>query len=462
MSYTTKERAKIVYRGIWQVLITGIILFPFIYVWEHSLNVLLDRQYLNKGNILMWGVYLVLLILFLYVLGGYHIGRQKKSNLIISQTMGLFCTNSMEVVLTVLMVGRVKYIDEIVWGYVKLSVVQVALLFVLSVLGIDLYRKIFPPYRMLQIYGTHINKLSDKMNARGDKYHIEGKISCEEDLSVISREIERYDAVLINDVPSEKRNKILKVCFEQSRRVYFTPKISDIIVKSSDELNLFDTPLYYCRNQGMSVSQRFIKRLIDMIVALVGILITSPIMLVTAIAIYAYDRGPVFYRQTRCTIGGKEFRIFKFRSMITNAEKDGKARLATEHDNRITPVGRVIRAARIDELPQFFNILAGDMSVVGPRPERPEILREYCREVPEFAYRLRVKAGLTGYAQVFGKYNTTSYDKLKLDLIYVNKCSVLMDIRLILLTLKVIFLKDSTEGLDEGNTTAATKTKERN
>ena len=147
----------------------------------------------------------------------------------------------------------------------------------------------------------------------------------------------------------------------------------------------------------------------------------------------------------------------KFRSMITDAEKDGKARLATENDDRITPVGKFIRATRIDELPQFFNILKGDMSLVGPRPERPEINKEYYEELPEFAYRLRVKAGLTGYAQVYGKYNTTSYDKLKLDLIYVERCSILLDIQLILLTLRVVFTKDATEGLEEGQTNASTK-----
>ena len=179
-------------------------------------------------------------------------------------------------------------------------------------------------------------------------------------------------------------------------------------------------------------------------------------MLVAGIAIRCYDGGPAFYRQVRCTKDKREFEIIKFRSMVVDSEKDGKARLAAENDDRITPIGKFIRATRIDELPQFFNILKGDMSFVGPRPERPEIIAEYEQEIPEFAYRTRVKAGLTGYAQVYGKYNTTNLDKLKLDLIYVERGSILLDLKLILLTIKVVFIKDSTEGLEEGETTAGT------
>lgn len=424
------------------------------YVWREKLNPLLRASYENKGNILMWGVYFVLMVLFIHVFGGYKIGLSKKSNMMISQAIAMFCHNGVEIIITILIVGRVKYIGTIITSYGLLYLFQLLLVFLFSDLGINLYRAIFPPYRMLQIKGPYTNNLDKKMNQRGDKYVIETELSYQESLSVIEQAIEEYDAVLLNDVPSAVRNKILKICFDHSKKVYFTPKISDIMIKEAEELNLFDTPLFFARNIGMSVWQRMIKRAIDIIVSAIGIIITSPIMLVTAIAIHAYDKGPVLYKQTRCTIGGREFQVMKFRSMIVDAEKDGKARLATENDDRITPVGKFIRATRIDELPQFFNILRGEMSLVGPRPERPEIIREYCETVPEFAYRTKVKAGLTGYAQVYGKYNTTSYDKLKLDLIYVSKCSILLDIQLILLTLKVIFLKDSTEGLDEGKTTA--------
>ena len=200
----------------------------------------------------------------------------------------------------------------------------------------------------------------------------------------------------------------------------------------------------------MKLQFQYRNLLHDIILSLIAIILTSPVMLIAAIAIHKYDGGPVFFRQKRCTRNGRVFEILKFRSMIVDAEKDGKARLATENDDRITPVGHFIRKTRIDELPQFFNILKGDMSFVGPRPERPEIVAEYEKEFPEFDLRMKVKAGLTGYAQVYGKYNTTAYDKLKLDLIYVQKYSLLMDLRLIFMTLKVIFMKESTEGLDDG------------
>ena len=192
----------------------------------------------------------------------------------------------------------------------------------------------------------------------------------------------------------------------------------------------------------------------DIVISLAGIILSSPIILITAIAIKIYDGGSVFFRQSRCTIDNKVYQIIKFRSMITDAEKDGVARLATENDDRITPIGHFIRKTRIDEIPQFFNVLKGDMSIVGPRPERPEIIAEYCEQFPEFMYRTKVKAGLTGYAQVFGKYNTTSYDKLKWDLMYIEKFSIWLDLKLIIMTIKIVFMKESTEGLEEGKATA--------
>ena len=183
-------------------------------------------------------------------------------------------------------------------------------------------------------------------------------------------------------------------------------------------------------------------------------IVTSPIQLVTAILIKAYDGGPILYRQVRCTIGGKEFEILKFRSMRQDAEKDGVARLASKDDNRITPIGKFIRKVRIDELPQLFNILKGEMSFIGPRPERTQIIAKYIEEMPEFTLRMKVKAGLAGYAQVYGKYNTTPYDKLKLDLSYIENYSLWLDLKLMMLTLKILFKPESTEGVDENQTTA--------
>jgi exopolysaccharide biosynthesis polyprenyl glycosylphosphotransferase len=263
-----------------------------------------------------------------------------------------------------------------------------------------------------------------------------------------------YDGVIIWDVPSTFRNGLVKYCYGHNIRIYVMPKITDVLLKGSSELHLFDTPVLLIREYAIKIEQRAIKRLIDIMVSLILIILSSPVMLITAIAIKLYDGGPVLYKQVRCTAGRKEFMIMKFRSMLVDAEKDGVARLASKNDSRITPIGKFIRACRIDELPQLFNILSGDMSFIGPRPERPEIIDQYLREMPEFAFRMKVKAGLAGYAQVYGKYNTTPYDKLKLDLTYIENYSIWLDIKLMLLTVKILFTPDSTEGVDEDQVTA--------
>lgn len=171
-------------------------------------------------------------------------------------------------------------------------------------------------------------------------------------------------------------------------------------------------------------------------------------MLGIALAVRFCDGGPALYKQVRLTRNGKRFQILKFRSMRVDAEKDGFARLSTgKEDDRVTRVGRLLRMCRMDELPQLFNILAGDMSFVGPRPERPEIAEEYCRTIPDFRLRLQVKAGLTGYAQVYGKYNTDPYEKLQFDLLYINNMSVLTDLKLLFATAAILFLEKSTEGV---------------
>ena len=250
-------------------------------------------------------------------------------------------------------------------------------------------------------------------------------------------------------MPSHDRNVILKYCFQNSIRSYSVPKISDILLKSSNELNLFDSPLLLSRNMGLSIEQLFAKRLIDIIGALIGIIVSLPFFIIIGICIKLTDGGPVLYKQTRLTKDGKPFEIYKFRTMIQNAEKDGIPRLAAEGDPRILPIGRLLRRTRLDELPQIYNILKGDMSLVGPRPERPELVEEFTAEIPEFPSRMKVKAGLTGYAQVYGKYNTTAYDKLKLDLTYIRNYSVLLDLKLIFMTPKILFLKESTEGVQQ-------------
>lgn len=287
------------------------------------------------------------------------------------------------------------------------------------------------------------------MNAREDKYIISQIVSYHEGPERIKAEIAKYDSVIVGDIPAHERNYIIKYCFGQNIRTYSVPKISDILLRSSVELNLF-VRRCSCRGIiGLQIEQEIMKRIIDIVGSLIGIVITIPIFLIVGICIKMTDGGPVIYQQTRLTKNGKKFQIYKFRTMVQNAEADGKARLASEGDPRILPIGRVLRATRLDELPQIYNILKGDMSIVGPRPERPELAAELEKEIPEFSFRLQVKAGLTGYAQVYGKYNTTPYDKLKLDLTYIRNYSVLEDLKLIIMTPKIMLMKESTEGVKE-------------
>lgn len=450
----TKKSLKYPFRSVCNIITTLFVMFSFAYIWYNNLNPLQLKSFLMKGNFLVIGIYMFFFLLFMSVFGGYKLGIYTKTNIIISQTIALFCASFMQILFVIMLVGKVGHIPSILLSFCKMYVVQIVFVIIFTLVVMTIYHKFFNPYELLHIYADENDNISKRFLNQHLNYVIKDKISCFDTMENIIEHIDNFDVVMIDDIPTDKREIIQNLCYSKGKKVYFVPSINDIINKNSKYSHLLDTPLYFYKNNAMSYFERIVKRIGDIFISSFGIIITSPIMIAVSIAIFLYDKGPVFYKQTRYTKGGKIFKIIKFRSMIQNAENDGKARLASENDDRITPVGRFIRACRIDELPQFFNILKGDMSIVGPRPERPEIADEYCKQLPEFRYRLYVKAGLTGYAQVYGKYNTTFVDKLKLDMIYVGNASLLLDIQLILLTLKVIFQKESTEGLEEGKTIA--------
>jgi lipopolysaccharide/colanic/teichoic acid biosynthesis glycosyltransferase len=243
--------------------------------------------------------------------------------------------------------------------------------------------------------------------------------------------------------------------------VYMIPRVGDVIMSSAQQVHLFHLPMMRTGRYRPNPEYVILKRLFDIVSSALGLIVLSPLFLVIAVIIKASDKGPVFYKQERLTKDGKRFMIHKFRSMRVDAEKDGIPRLSSGvYDDRITPVGRFIRRYRIDELPQLFDILTGNLSVVGPRPERPEIAEEYMKEMPEFQLRLQAKAGLTGYAQIYGKYNTTPYDKLQLDLMYIAHPSFAEDIRICFATIRILFKPSSTEGVAAGQTTALEKREE--
>lgn len=425
-------------------------------LWQLYLNNIIEERFWRRGIWLLSALYGVLLVFFLQTYGGLKIGYLKRGNIIYSHILSLFIVNTIGYFILALIDKR--FHSPV--SFILLTVVDGIIVFIWVFLFQWIYGVLFPPRRLLVVYGVRpVFSIMEKIGARDDKYVIGGSISIDEGIDKIMEKAKEFEGIVVGDVPSHDRNLILKKCYDSSIRVYMIPKISDILVRSSTNLNLFDTPILLSKNEGLQIDQMAVKRFIDIVVSLIGIILTSPLFVMFGAAIHLADRGPIFYTQTRLTIDGKLFKIYKFRTMRVDAEKDGVARLAGEADNRITDVGKILRATRLDELPQLFNIIKGEMSLVGPRPERPEIAAEYMEDLPEFAMRLKMKAGLTGYAQVHGKYNTTPYDKLKLDLHYIRNYSLFMDLILIVLTPKVLFMKESTEGVGEGETNANNKDK---
>lgn len=448
-----EEFKKLILLGFAAVgLFLQVFIYRFFYYEYFMYPIKLFLPLWNKGHILLILIYAALLVMMNKMYGGTKIGYYRNVEVVFSQIFALLAVNV------------ITYFQNSVMSMHLLNVGPFAFMTVLqgvaaaawTVIATLIYKNIFAPRRLLVVYGERsADDILKKFASRKDKYTIEKCINVSEGIGTICAEcLNGYNAVVVWDIEVEQRNEIMKFCYGKNIRVYIMPHISDVILKGSDMLNLFDTPIFLTREYVLTMDQRFFKRMIDLVCALILVIVTSPIMLITAIIVKLYDGGPVLYKQVRVTRDDKEFKIMKFRSMRVDAEKDGVARLASKNDNRITPIGKFIRKVRIDELPQLFNIIKGEMSFIGPRPERPEIIEQYLKEMPEFAYRTKVKAGLAGYAQVYGKYNTTPYDKLKLDLTYIENYTLWMDIKLMLLTLKILFSPESTEGVDEQQITA--------
>jgi exopolysaccharide biosynthesis polyprenyl glycosylphosphotransferase len=429
----------------------------YIYLWFEYYYPIINNfnrglKFERNGHLVVAGLYIVLLLFFNNTYGGMKIGYLKPVDVFLSQFFSLIFVN----VITYFQLSLMNNWLVPVRYFVKAMPIQLVIAALCTYISNLVYRKVFPPREMLLIHGEReIDSILQKFATRRDKYRITKCMDIKEGIERLEEEALRgYGAVVLWDIPTMERNLLLKYFYSRSVRVYTMPKIPDVLLKGSDQLHLFDTPIFLTREYALTVGQRAAKRTIDIVCSILLLIIACPFMLLTALLIKCYDRGPVFYKQVRCTRDARRFSIIKFRSMRVDAEKDGVARLAARHDDRITPIGRFIRAVRIDELPQLFNILKGDMSFIGPRPERPEIIEQYMREMPEFAFRMKVKAGLAGYAQVYGKYNTTPYDKLKLDLTYVENYSVWLDLKLMLLTLKILIKPESTEGVESSQVTA--------
>ncbi|MBR5438501.1 MAG: exopolysaccharide biosynthesis polyprenyl glycosylphosphotransferase [Clostridia bacterium] len=423
------------------------------YVWLEFYNQYIPTPFYRLGNYFLGVIITVIYVAFVKVYGGFTVGTSTVIDLAFSQVIAIgflqgFC-----------------YVIFSLLSYKLLSPVPFIIMFAafsaFAVLWCHfadyVYFRLHKPRKTVVVFGNIDSYISLKGIRTMDKrFNVVRTFNCEKTpLEELYENIRSVNAVFLCGVPSDYRNEVVKHCIANGKVAYIKPKISDTIIRGGRTIQLMNVPVYRCkRADDSNLIYHLIKRMADVVLSLIAIMLSSPFMIVTAIAIKAYDRGPALYKQTRLTIGGKEFEIYKFRSMIQNAEKDGVARLAGEKDDRITPVGKVIRMLRLDELPQLFNILKGDMSFVGPRPERPEIAAQYEKDMPEFALRLQVKAGLTGYAQVYGKYNTPPYDKVQMDLMYIANQSILEDFKLMLMTFKILFIPSSTEGIDSNQKTA--------
>lgn len=416
----------------------------------------------------LWsGRYLPVTILYIVLLEGAwlmleagNIEQRRLLDLVYGQFFGAVCAN---LFFGALMCTVTTYS---LWGIIKefliLTVLEAATGMLRAVLLFGMYMRGRSFKEALFVYGDREDpEGSREYNNRINRYFSIVKAvhyrEREEDLAGL---IDRYGAVYLGDIPYEARNQIMKMCIRHDKDCYSIPKVSDIYIQNARILRLYDKVLFKYRQGDLTAEQKFLKRAEDILISLILMLVLSPVMALTALLIRLEDGGPILYRQKRVTRRGKEFDMLKFRSMHVDAEKDGP-RLASKNDSRVTKVGRVIRNLHFDELPQLFNVLKGDMSMVGPRPERREFVEEYSRIIPEFTERLKVRGGLTGYAQIYGKYSTGPEDKIKYDLIYIYNYSLRLDIRLLFLTVRILFQKENSEGVDEGMRSAAAKLPDR-
>lgn len=428
---------------------------PFLVCWELYYG---DRvygvPYFWKGDLVILLLFVILYSIFGRIYDAFLVSLNRISEMIYSQALAAFLADAIMYVVLFLLIRRIPNPLPLILAFG----LQIVLFGIWSYCSHQWYFKTFPAKDTIIIYDER-HGMEEIIEEYGlvkkfdiyDVCHV--KDILRDDLLILKKH--KPEAVYLCGVHSKDRNVILKYCVANDISVYVIPRIGDTIMSGAKRMHMFHLPVLRVDRYKPAPEYAFIKRTFDILLSLLALIILSPVFLITAISIRLEDGGPIFYRQTRLTLNGRKFGVLKFRSMRTDAEKDGVARLSTgDDDDRITKTGRFIRKVRIDELPQLINILLGQMSIVGPRPERPEIAKEYEKELPEFALRLQVRAGLTGYAQVYGKYNTIPYDKLMMDLMYIAHANVFEDIRIIFATIKILFLPESTEGIEAGEVTA--------
>ena len=408
--------------------------------------------HLSRTTGVTFVTFCVLELALVSVYGGYAIGRLKSKPIITSLSLATFATDLVAHLQLCIMNVNENNNDHFVYESPDLLLLVIAIQFILIVFftyfGQAIYFGINKPEKCCVITNSELalNSVMPKILRYRKQYNVTDMIhfTSPNVYDVMST----CDTVFIYEVPTKHKVLFTEFCYANNKNVYTSFEMSDVVLMGGKSILLDDKPMVSAVIRDLTFEQRFFKRAMDIVISLVGIIVTGPIMIATAILIKAEDGGSVFFRQKRATKGGKLFDVYKFRTMT---ETDSVNESAKSNDKRITKIGKYLRMFRIDELPQFFNILKGDMSVVGPRPEMVENVSKYTAELPEFSYRLKVKGGLTGYAQIVGKYNTSPKDKLVLDLMYIEKYSLWLDFKLIMQTVTVLFkASDSTKGF--GNT----------
>ena len=412
----------------------------FIFIWQADYELATFDQ---SGNYLVVAIYVFLSFIFVGVYKASKVGTLRLGEIIYSNILTMLITNFIIYVQLCTIAREILTIRPMIIIFIY----QIIVIILFSSIANKLYFKYNEISDVLVICDNINNEYEVilKMQQIKERYTIKKVILQDVGIDEIKKNISKFSTILIGNVDPAIKVKVIEHSFEQNKRVYVLPNIYDIILASSYQTQIFDTMMLFCKNSGPSAEQLVVKRIIDVVFSIIALIVLSPFMLITAVVIKITDGGSVFYKQKRATINGRTFNVLKFRSMVVDAEKNG-AQKAVDNDDRITPIGKFIRKTRIDETPQLLNILKGDMSIVGPRPERLENIVEYCTDLPEFKLRLKVKGGLTGYAQIYGKYNTSPADKLNLDLMYIQKFSLIRDFNLMLATVKILFMPTSTEG----------------
>lgn len=405
---------------------------------------------LSRTAAVTLSTYCIILFLLTGIYGKYDVGMRKNKQIVFSIVLSHVLTDLVTYFeLTIMKTNEANnttFKIENTGILLLVMIMQAVIIMLMTYVGNAFYFWINAAEKCLIVTSdeTDAKRVAASLRDFKRRYELIGIISY--DSPQLEENMLKADTIVMYEVPVDIRTKIVDFSYQNLKNVYFNPHIADILERNSKAVTVDDISFFASQFHMITFEQRIIKRLMDIFISAIGLIITSPILLIAAIAIKKNDGGSVLFKQKRATVHGKVFEIYKFRTMKENVGNYS----VTENDDRVTPPGRFLRKYRIDELPQLFNILKGDMSLVGPRPEMLENVEDYTKELPEFRYRLRMKAGLTGYAQIIGKYNTSSRDKLMLDLMYIENYSVLMDIQLLFKTILVLFkAEDSTEAFKD-------------